>query len=208
MLVPLGLLIGAIGLEMTDVSGTTPALEAEILARVVSALEARTGDEVVVGTCAPSRCSTTLRLSVDAGVSRMSWVGDRSDSGRPRGHHELTGALGAADVLASSLAAALFPEARAAEPIALAAASPSGIAPAPVWPKLALATAGISALALGIGFGISSASGFADLNRRRDYTDDVPGAQDRAYTDRNVSVVLLSTATAAALGLTALLLAE
>lgn len=204
----IALLAGALSLELGDLSGTSAALEAEIKERLSQALAERTRAEVVIGACPEERCPERLRLSVDAGVTRMSWTGERVVKGARSGSHTLTGGLQSSAELAAELVQALFPEAKTEAEPALTASAPPPVEPAALWPKVALIGAASAALATGIGFAAQSSAAFSEAHAKRDYDPSVPGLLDRAYLSRGVSIGFLSAAAAAALGVGLLILTD
>ena len=204
----IALLAGAIGLELGDLSGTSAALEAEIKERLSQSLNARTKAEVVVGSCPDERCPERLRLSVDAGVSRMSWTAERVVKGVRSGTRTLTGGLQSSAELANELVQALFPEPEPAATLTTPGPARVDVSPVPLWPKVALFGAGGAALATGIVFAVQSSAAFSEANTKRDYDPGVPALLDRAYVSRGVSIGFLSAAAAAALGIGLLILTD
>lgn len=207
-MLPLGLIVGAIALELVDVSGASATLQAEIRDQAQRAIAAEARQEVLTAACPEADCGERVRLWVIAGVTRMSWTAERWQGGQRQGRHELSGNLQSSSALAVELARALFPSAdRAPAPADLVVAAPP-TAEGSTWPKVALAGAGGAALAVGIGLAISSLSAFDAVRAKRRYEPEVQALLDRGYAERTGAVVVLSVAGACAVGLGLSLLLE
>lgn len=202
-MLPLGLIAGAIALELVDVSGAGAALQAEIQDQAQRAIVEETRQEVLTTPCPEPRCSERVRLWVVAGVTRMSWTAERWKGGQRLERQELSGNLQSSSTLAVELARALFPSSdRAPPPPELVVAAPPPAAPpGSTWPKIALASAGGAALAVGIGLAVSSLGAFDSARVKRRYDPEVQDLLDRGYAQRTGSVVVLSVAGACAVGL-------
>lgn len=201
-MLPLGLIAGAIALELVDVSGAGAALQAEIQDQARRAIIEETRQEVLTTACPEPQCGERVRLWVVAGVTRMSWTAERWKGGQRLERQELSGNLQSSSTLAVELARGLFPSAdRAPPPPELVVAAPPPAAPGSTWPKIALAGAGGAALAVGIGLAVSSLSAFDAARVKRRYDPEVQDLLDRGYAQRTGSVVVLSVAGACAVGL-------
>ena len=201
-MLPLGLIVGAIALELVDVSGASAALQAEIRDQAQRAIVAETRQEVPATACSEADCGERVRLWVIAGVTRMSWTAERWKGGQRLGRHELSGNLQSSAALAVELARALFPSAdRAPAPTELVATAPPGAGQGSPWPKVVLAGAGGAALAVGIGLAVSSLGAFDAARAKRRYEPAVQDLLDRGYAERTGAVVVLSAAGACAVGL-------
>lgn len=201
-MLPLGLIVGAIALELVDVSGASAALQAEIRDQAQRAIAAETRQEVPATACSEADCGERVRLWVIAGVTRMSWTAERWKGGQRLGRHELSGNLQSSAALAVELARALFPTAdRAPAPTELVATAPPGAGQGSTWPKVVLAGAGGAALAVGIGLAVSSLGAFDAARAKRRYEPAVQDLLDRGYAERTGAVVVLSAAGACAVGL-------
>ena len=81
-MLPLGLIVGAIALELVDVSGASATLQAEIRDQAQRAIAAEARQEVLTAACPEADCGERVRLWVIAGVTRMSWTAERWQGGQ------------------------------------------------------------------------------------------------------------------------------
>ncbi|MFO0727896.1 MAG: hypothetical protein U1E65_29220 [Myxococcota bacterium] len=187
-----GILAGAVALELGDVSGVTETLRQEITAELGRAMRAETGAELELGPCPAERCPDRLELSVVAGITRMSWTIARKTGGQVVARAEISGTLQSASGLAQEAVHTLFKPAPATEaPAAAEAKVEPGLR---IWPRVALAGAGAAALGAGVGFALGSSSAFASLRGDGHYSAEAQATLDAGYRDRALAVALLSGA--------------
>lgn len=206
--------LAALPIQIEEVSDVEPALEARLLAELVSALESRTGEAPTLLDCREVLCeprdatASTERVHVllFGGPTRTSVSAERLGRGRSLRATQFVPNDGSEPGLAlAALARELFPDVTERRDYA----GPEVI---PVQEtKLEPERGGLRALTVGslivsgaalagsVTFGLLARGAQSELDAKRVYDDEVPGLQSAAARNTGVALTLLGVGVAAGL---------